>query len=208
MRVILAAIFVFASMLAMVGWLSTQYPDGTLPWWTMLLAGLAFLASIPLAVFLFNTGFIRRLKGQSDRDYLNELLAKGEAVAENYTVHAAISFEDLSTGSQVHLLDIGNDKVLCLYGQYLYDHEPIDDDPEINQDRKFPTRQFSVVRRLKDAEILVLAPGAEVVEPRRLENPDVKPLHDLGFKLQDGEIVEIPFEKLQTLQSRKMPRRR
>lgn len=208
MRVILAAIFVFASALAVLGWLENIYPNDTLPWWTVPLPGLAGIAAALLSVFLFNAGFIRRLKGQSDRDYLNELLAKGEAVTEHYTVNAAISFEDLSTGSQAHLLDIGNGNVMCLYGQYLYDYEPIEDDPEINQDRKFPTRQFSVVRRLKDAEILVLAPGAEVVEPRCLENPDVKPLHDLGFKLQDGEIVEIPFEKLQILQSREMPRRR
>ena len=54
----------------------------------------------------------------------------------------------------MHILYIGNNQLLNLYGQYLYDHEPIDDDPELNLSRKLPTKEFSLIRRIKDNEIL------------------------------------------------------
>ena len=43
-----------------------------------------------------------------------------------------------------HFLELSDESVMCLYGQYLYEYEPIDDDPELNQPRLFPTSEFSV----------------------------------------------------------------
>ena len=156
-----------------------------------------------ISTILFNEGLVRKLKGQSYEDYLKELLVNGKAKKEIYNVSASISFNDLSTGCMVHLLDIGNDSVMCLYGQYLYDYEPIDDEPELNQPRKFPTKQFSLIRRVKDSEVLDIEPGEEVLETVYLDNPEIEKMYDFGFELQDGEIKrQFHFDKLLTLHSR------
>ena len=48
-----------------------------------------------------------------------------------------------------HIIDVGGDELLCLYGQYLFSYVEIDDDPELPQSRSFPTSSFSLVRKIK-----------------------------------------------------------
>ena len=167
----------------------------------------AFFVLTFTSVPLFNEGLLRSLKRQSVEDSLKELVEKGKATSEVYTVNAAMSFNDLNTGSMVHLLDIGDERILCLNGQYLYDYEPVDDDPESNQARRFPTRQFTLIRRVKGSEVLSLQPGAEVVEPQLLEHPPMEKLYDLGFELTDGEIrAHVSFDQLRALARSGSPR--
>lgn len=163
------------------------------PFWLGITVWFALMFS---SVFIFNEGFLRLLKRQSDEEYIKELIKKGKAKKEKYNVNAAIHFDDLNTGCTVHLLDIGNNKMLCLYGQYLYDYEPIDDEPELNQPRKFPTKQFTQIRRLKDNFILQLIPGNEVIEPIIVKEPKIKEFYKLNPKLIDGKIIEsLSFEE-------------
>ena len=157
------------------------------PFWLGITVWFALMFS---SVVIFNEGFLRKLKGQSDEEYIKELLSNGKAKKETYNVEAGIYFNDLGTGCAVHLLDIGNNKILCLYGQYLYDFEPIDDDPEQNQSRKFPTKQFSQIKRLKDNFILQLIPGSDVIEPIIVKEPKIKEFYKLNPKLIDGKIIE------------------
>ena len=112
----------------------------------------------------------------------------GKAVRERYETTRSISFEDLSTGCIAHLLDLGDRGLLCLYGQYYYDFEPIDDDPDVNQARKFPTRDFWLLRRKSNGEVLALFPGADVFEPAVCGGIS-RPEKTLGWKLHDGEII-------------------
>ncbi|MFH2043851.1 MAG: hypothetical protein ABIK92_01745 [Pseudomonadota bacterium] len=152
------------------------------------------------SVVIFNEGFIRKLKRQTDKEYMKELLDKGKAKKETYNVDSALYFDDLNTGCAVHLLDIGNNQILCLYGQYLYDFEPINDDPEINQPRKFPTKEFSQIKRLKDNYILELIPGNEVVEPKIIKEPKIEEFYKLNPKLIDGKIInKLSFKEALSL---------
>ena len=132
----------------------------------------------------------RRLSGVPWEEHLKRLEAKGKAIREEYEAHSALTVEDHTTGRLMHFVDIGSGRILCLYGQSYYEFEPIDDDPEENQARQFPTRTFSVVRHAKKNEVLALIPGSDVLEPT-ICDPIVKPkkLLKLGFQLTDGEIV-------------------
>lgn len=156
-----------------------------------------WLALMFSSVYVCNEGLLRRLKGQSVNDYIEELLVKKQAVREYYKAQRAITFDDLSTGCLCHIVDIGNDRLLCLHGQYLYDYVQIDDDPELNQDRKFPTSEFSLVRIPKRDQVVRLDIGKDVVDEIRLENANLRDFYDLGIKLGDGEIISgISFSKL------------
>jgi len=149
------------------------------------------------SVVVCNEGFLRVLKGQSDEEYIKELLDKKLAIKEEYKAIKAITFEDLGTGCLCHLIDVGENEVLCLYGQYLYDYCEIDDDPEINQVRQFPTTDFSLTRKIKNNEILQLDVGTELIDETRIENINLDALYDLGVKLDDGELIKhIQFNEL------------
>jgi len=99
----------------------------------------------------------------------------------------------------VHFLELGDGSVMVLYGQYLYEYEPIDDDPEVNQPRLFPTSEFTVVRPRNGDELLDLKVGSNVIGTRLIREPDdYQAIADLGFKLKDGEIVgDVTFDQVE-----------
>lgn len=149
------------------------------------------------SVIVCNEGFLRRLKGQSDNEYLDELLMKKLAQKEHYRARKALTFEDLSTGCLCHIIEIGDDSSICFYGQHLYDNVEITDDPENNQKRKFPTSEFTLIRKKKNQEILRIEVGNEVLEQNYVENPIIEKLRSLGIKLDDGELIKkIPFNRI------------
>ncbi|MCX2832848.1 hypothetical protein [Microbulbifer thermotolerans] len=149
------------------------------------------------SVIVFNEGILKKLKGQSEDEYLDEMLKKNLAKKEHYRARKAITFEDLSTGCLCHIIEIGVDSSICLYGQYLYDYVEIADDPELNQQRKFPTSQFALIRKNKNHEILRIDIGDEVIEEVNVENPKIDRLYELGIKLDDGELIKkIPFSRI------------
>ena len=143
---------------------------------------------------IFNEGTIRRFRGISYEDHVKNLLADGKAKVEEYTVQNAIVFEDMDTGCTAYLLDIGGSRMFVLYGQD-YGFEPINDDPEINQERLFPTESFSITRESKNRRVLDATPKGKVINSSIIESPRIENLADFGFTLEDGEIVEnIAFD--------------
>ena len=84
-----------------------------------------------------------------------------------------------------------------MYGQYLYEYTEIDDDPDLNQDRSFPTSEFSLIRKLKNNEVIKLEVGNKVIDELVFKDVEVERLYDLGIKLEDGEIIRgIGFSKI------------
>ena len=88
--------------------------------------GVAFALLLSSDV-LFNDGFIRRIRGQSYDDYVDQLIKNKKAGIESFDVHDAVTFEDLNTGGLCHLLHISINKIICLHGQYLYDYFALSD---------------------------------------------------------------------------------
>jgi hypothetical protein len=142
--------------------------------------------------------WLRRLRGVTHEEYLKQLETTGEAIREHYQTYRALTFEELNTSSVVHFIDVGAGQVLCLYGQQYFDFEPIDDDPDVNQPRKFPTKEFDLLRHKNRNEVLEVFPGPAVVEPticKPIAGP--KKLHDLGITFEDGQLVSgVAFDAL------------
>lgn len=150
----------------------------------------AFLVAILGDVISEVPLWYRRFRGIPWKDHLNQLEADGDAIRKEYKASRALTVEDFTTGCLMHFIDIGSGSILCLYGQQYDEFEPIDDDPDVNQARQFPTETFSLLRHVKKDEVLALFPGSVVLEPT-ICDPIVKPkkLMNLGFQLTDGEIV-------------------
>jgi len=180
-------------------WLMTRDVTGAfLSLIVLVLAGVLF--SAVAAYFVTNVPhWLRRLRGVTRSDYLEQLENTGEAEREHYEIHRALTFEDLTSGCLVHLLDVGGGRLLCLHGQNYFDFEPIEDDPETNQPRSFPTKTFALLRHKKSGEVLAVLPGPTVVDPV-ICSPITSHtrLHNLGIKLRDGELINAaPFHAVE-----------
>ncbi len=171
-------------------WWKLGDPVGALLSLIVLSLGIGLLLAIVSYFAESFPGWLRRVRKVSWEDHVERLEAEGKAARNEYQAIGAVSVEDLNTGSLMHFIDIGEGRILCLFGQYYYEFEPIDDDSDLNQPRRFPTKQFALLRSVKNDEVLGLFPGPEVFEPIVFD-PIVKleKLFDMGFELKDGEIV-------------------
>jgi len=187
-RIAYLALFAVVVLLAML-WLVIG--DFVGAFWSLAVLALASILVIAVAGYLVSNfpTWSRAIRGISWEAHLERLERDGEAIRERYEVSRSISFQDWSTGCLAHLLDIGDRELLCLYGQSYFDFEPIDDDPDVNQPRKFPTKVFSLLRRKSSGEVLALFPGAEVFEPTDCGGI-VAPEKALTFRLKDGEVIQ------------------
>jgi hypothetical protein len=169
------------------------------------LAVLVLASAVVLAVVGFFASNIpdwsRSFRGISWDSHVKKLEESGKALREHYQTGRAATFEDLRTGCLVHLLDLGDRGLLCLYGQQYFDYEPIDDDPDLNQPRKFPTRSFSLLRRTNNGDVLELSPGPDVFEPTvRGAITRTEHVNSLGIQLKDGEIFpDVSFDSIEAI---------
>lgn len=183
MRLVFALIYM---VLGMWAYLSLG-GDGLHPYWGI---GFAFFLMFS-SVIVCNEGFLQKVRGQSDDDYINQLLEQKKASIESYKAQEAFTLEDQNTGCLCHIVRVSEDKVICLYGQYLYEYSETTDDEEENQERKFPTSEFKVIRRVKDKKVLRLEIGNSIIPERIIAGEKINQLYEFGFKLTDGEIVQI-----------------
>ena len=190
-----------AALVAVYGWLWNIVGDpvGALLSLIVLGLGVALVSLVPLYFIVNAPGFLRWLRGISPDDHLKQLEADGKAVRENYRMRRAMTFEDWGTSSIAHLIELDDGRLLCLHGQYYYDFEPIDDDPEVNQPRRFPTSEFSLLRDARNGTVLMLTPGNEVVAPTVCAPiAKYKKMYELGIRLEDGELITgMSFEAAQ-----------
>ncbi|TDF41522.1 hypothetical protein EYS14_01300 [Alteromonadaceae bacterium M269] len=189
MRLLLALVYIGFGI-----WFYFRLGGSKLPPYIGIVFGMVLMFS---SVVVCNEGFLRRIRGISDKEHINNLITNGMAIIESYKASEAITFEDLNTGCLCHVLKIGDNRAMCLYGQYLYDYAEILDDPDMEQQRKFPTDKFKLVRRTKSDEILRLDIGQNVIEEYKIESLRLENLYSLGFRLKNGEIVDgISFDKI------------
>ena len=142
------------------------------------------------SVLLFNRDPWARIRGLSLGQHVAELERKGQVERETIRSRRAIHFEDSRTGCAAYLVECADQRLLCLYGQYFGQWEPIvDEEDEDDRPRAFPTTEFDVVRRLPQREVLDLAMRGEVYEPDIVE-PDPAGLARLRLPLEDGAYLE------------------
>jgi len=156
------------------------------------------LAIAVIGYFLTNlSNWSRSIRGVRWEDHLEQLEKDGKAIRERCETTRCISIEDFSNSCLAHLIDVGNSRVLCLYGQSYFDFQPIDDDPDVNQPRLFPTKDFLLVRRKSNGEVLALIPGADVFEP--VVSGSIAGIEQvLSIRLRDGDIIQNhSFERLE-----------
>ncbi len=193
MRVLFAAIFVWGSWFGIIGMLDASCRDQRWPWWTRPLQVLATLGSLLVVAYVFNRLDLRR---KPLTEHLSELDAKGRLVRQRFQATRAFAVEAFEDEGLHFYIELADGRVLYLNGQYLYDYEPITDDPEFNQARSFPCTEFEVLRHKDAGYVLQIDCAGKVLEPEIMAPPFGRADFRRGMP-EDGEIiVEESYERI------------
>jgi hypothetical protein len=196
MRVLLAAIFVFAAMLGAVALMERYLPKGPVPWWAKALPATALLVALFLSMFIFNkAGFRPFLRRKSLPERIAELEAKGQLLRQSFEATQAFGVSEFEDEGPHYYIELADGQVLYLNGQYLYDYEPIEDDPELNQPRSFPCTQFEVLRHKIAGYAIHINCGGRVLEPQVMAPPFSRAVVRSGIP-EDGEVLQEEYEGL------------
>ncbi|MEF9404779.1 MULTISPECIES: hypothetical protein [Ralstonia solanacearum species complex] len=193
MRVLFAAIFVWGFWFGIIGMLDSSCRDQRWPWWTRPLQVLVILGSLLVAAYVFNRLGLRR---KPLTEHLAELDAKGRLVRQRFQATRAFAVEAFEDEGLHFYIELADGRVLYLNGQYLYDYEPITDDPEFNQARSFPCTEFAVLRHKDAGYVLHIDCAGTVLEPGIMAQPFGRADFRRGMP-EDGEIiVDESYERI------------
>jgi hypothetical protein len=166
MRLLLAGLFVWLGLMVSVGLAANLLPVSAQSWTFHTLVFVTFILLCSAALWLFNKPGARpSFGGQSQNDYVQDLERKGLLVSTGYRARRAFQVEEFEDEGSHYFIELEDGAVLYLCGQYLYEYEPIDDDPELKQERRFPCSEFTVRRNRKKGFVVDILCGGTVIEP-------------------------------------------
>jgi len=175
MRVILAGLFVFGGA-SLAAFLLIPIFDHSLPAVAGILTGLVvgplFLLLVCTAQVLFNWPIDWRKVQLNQEDYIKDLENRGLLVSTDYQATRAFELEEYEDEGLHYFVELADGTVLYLTGQELYEYGPIedgDDDPELNQPRRFPCTEFSLRRHRDEKYWIDIQCRGTVIEPEIVE---------------------------------------
>lgn len=199
MRLVGAGLFVFASMLLLVVILGRLDMFDRAPTWIVGPAIAVFmLAMMAVSQWLFNRrGSNPFGKRKTTEEHVRELEQLVYLESVSFRARRAFGVEEFEDEGLHYFLELEDGRVLFLSGQYLYDYEPISDDPELNQARPFPCTEFTVRRHKKDGYVVDLVCGGTVLEPELVAPPFGAEVWRAKGVPEDGEVLTgISYEQL------------
>jgi hypothetical protein len=190
MRALLAGVFVFAVLLGVVGMISTHHPNDTWPWWAGPTIAATMLTAIVASLFLFNKSRYRpNLSRKSLEEQLAELEEKGLLVNESFKARRAFHVEEYEDEGSHYFIELNDGAVLFVTGQYLYEYQDISDDPELNQNRKFPCSEFTLQRHKETSSVMNIVCAGQVLPIECVAPPFSKSAFKRGLVPEDGEVL-------------------
>ena len=187
-RLVLAACFILGALTGFVSFVGSRYPDDHWPWWAGPGIAVVLIASIAIALVVFNRrGFRPSLPGKSQEEEIAELREKDLLLTESFSARRAFGVEEFEDEGLHYFVELSDGRTLYLTGQNLYDYEPIDE-PDINQPRRFPCTEFTVLRHKEAGYILDILCSGAVLEPEVVAPPFSKQDCRQGLP-EDGDVI-------------------
>jgi hypothetical protein len=198
MRVVVAALFTVGGIFAAVA-LVSEFGDinRVSPHVVGLGSGLLLVAMSVGALFLFNPWWANPFRRMTTEDILRQLEAQGLLVSSDFEARRAFGIAESDDEGLHYFLELGDGRVLYLTGQYLYDYEPISDESELNQPRRFPCTAFTIRRHKTEGYVLEIVCRGTVIEPEFIAPPLTRRRRRSISPLQDGQILsDRPYDGL------------
>jgi hypothetical protein len=191
MRVVVAALFVVGGMLRAVVLSSvTGIIDRAPPGVVGLGLGLLLLLLSIVALVLFNPWWANPLGRTTSEELLRRLEDKGLLVSSDFRARRAFGVGEAEDEGLHYFLELIDGRVLHVSGQYLYDYEPISDDPELNQPRRFPCTDFTVRGNKAEGYVVeLLVCRGRIIEPEFIAPPFTKRSRRAIGAPEDGQIL-------------------
>jgi hypothetical protein len=195
MRVISAAVFVFALMLGLAG-LASYLNLFLYPRITGIAIGILTLLGCLGALALFNKRGSDFFGQTIPEEHLHDLESQELLLDEDFVALRAFEVEEFEDEGMHFFVELQDERVLFLSGQYLYDYEPINARNGLKP-RRFPCSEFTV-RRHKDKNYVAdLICRGKVLEPESLAPPFTDQEWREDKVPSDGEIItRISFDQL------------
>jgi len=188
MRLLLAGLFVFMGI-SLSALFLLPIEDS---WHSSLLAGpvigVLFLLLCVVALIVFNPPGSPWLVSDPEA-YIRELEEKGLLAATDFRATRAFEVAEYEDEGSHYFIELEDGAVLYLNGQYLYDYEPVEDDPELNQPRQFPCTDFTIRRHRKQGFVVDVICRGHVLEPETVAPPLDDPAYWQSVVLEDGHII-------------------
>jgi len=198
MRLLGAGLFVFAGLLLVVGLLGSQKGFDRAPAW-LIGSGMAVLVLtlMVFAVWLFSPKGSDPFGRRTAEEQLRALEQLGLLESTTFRATRAFGVEEFEDEGLHYFLELADGRVLFLSGQYLYDYEPISDDPETNQPRSFPCTEFTVRRHKKEGYVVELVPGGTVLDPEVMAPSFGKKVWQRNRVPEDGRVIaDTTYDRL------------
>jgi hypothetical protein len=201
-RLVAAGCFVYGGLLAAFAMASTRGVAQPPPWLMAATIGLAGIALILVALWLFNLRPLHRGAVRTREQELRDLEARGLVESTDFRVTRAFGVDEFEDEGIHYYLELTDGRVLFLSGQYLYEFEPIGDDPEANQPRLFPCSEFTLRTHKAEHYVLDVQRRGVVIEPELIAPPftdedwDRKRVPGDGQVISDRSYEELKRERL------------
>lgn len=179
-----AALFVLGGAFGGV-FLSLSLPRNYPAWLVNSIPLCALLASLVVAVVLFNVPFVRTaVPGERIR----KLEAQGLVRSERYRALRAFQIEEFEDEGSHYFIELDDHTVLFLSGQYLWDYDRL---------RTFPCTEFVVRRHATKGYALDVLCGGAVIELEIIAPPFDADDFGTGGIPVDGQIItDRPYDRL------------
>lgn len=165
LRLIGAALFVWIGLGVAVLVMFSVIPADFSP----LLAGLGISLMLILlcivAFILFNPSGTNWSGLKESGKEIRKLEEQGLLSSINFKAKRAFQVEEYEDEGLHFFIELEDSSVLYLSGQYLYDYEPIEDDPELAQPRRFPCTDFTIRRHRSQGFVVDVICRGCILEP-------------------------------------------
>lgn len=164
--------------------------DG-LPRWATPLLSIGLLGVLIVAALFLAKIFGLKLSRsrQSLEQKIAELDKANLVERKTYCAKRAFAVEEFEDEGPHYFIELNDGRTLYLNGQYLYDYELIEDEPEFSQPRTFPCTEFEILwHRTKHYPLKIICKGV-VIEPE-ITTPSFTPTDYKNHRIpEDGDII-------------------
>jgi hypothetical protein len=188
MKLITAGLLVWGGLMLLVALAGATGVIDRAPTVTALSLAGGLIVLVAIAQWLFNRRGTKAFGRRTKEEYLRELEALDLIESADFRATRAFGVEEAEDEGLHYYLELEDGRVLFLSGQYLYDSEPITDDPGGNQPRLFPCTDFTVRRHKKERYVVELQCRGRALEPEAVAHAFHRVAGSDGFP-QDGELI-------------------
>jgi hypothetical protein len=196
-RLILAAVFVWLCWMVVMIITPKEFLENGPSLVIIIGIGVVTFGSYWIVFRLFNKPGTPFFGHRHSEQFIQELEAKGLLITQPLKAIRAFQVEESEDEGLHYFLELEDASVLYLTGQYLYEYEPITDDPEWNQPRRFPCTDFTLRWHRQQRTIVDIQCRGNPLEPEACCSPFSLEDYRVGNIPEDGQIIrEQTYEQL------------